>query len=179
MKNLTARVLAWTLALAFLVAPALAGAESYSLQSGNDGRALPRFALNFEADGTDAGGITFNVNQVSLSFNPSSGAWEGSGRAELTNAAGVHLIADNAASIVLVLAPSGGGAGCPENRIASLSVSGVGAGPGEHFSFIGSGSVDGEQFGCPHSAIKGLLQVGQGKGLIKKSMGAVKGAYLP
>lgn len=178
MKNHTARVLAWTLALAFAFAPALAGAESYSLQAGNDGRALPRLALNFESDGSDAGGITFNVNQTVLSFNASSGAWEGSGRAELTNSAGVHLIADNAATIVLVLAPSGGEAGCPENRIESLAVSGVGAGPGEHFSFIGSASVDGLQSGCPHSIVRGLLQVGQGKGLIKKSMGAVKGAYL-
>lgn len=137
-----------------------------------------RFALNFEGDGSDAGGITLNVTALALFENPKTGVWEGRGTAELLGDEPSFpvLIRDHAAEFVVRFAPSGAGPSCPStDMISDLVVRGVGAAPGEHFEFRASGSVTEELMGCPGIGLVGQLVLGKGAGAAKKaSWGSLK-----
>jgi hypothetical protein len=175
MKTNRARRLAgMAVAACFLLAPAVAGAETLALRTLTycESCDLHRFALNFEGDGSEPSGVTFNVQALVLLENTETGAWEGSCIAELIEG-GAVLARDFSADIEVRFAPSGGGPGCPQTRIDALEVRGEGAVPGQFFTFEGAGVTISDP-ACPRNSIRGTLVLERGKGNVRRTLGSLK-----
>lgn len=165
MKNLKLALAVFML-VAFSVPASAASFDVFSL-TGCEGCAGKNVSLNFEGSGSgDVPSLT--AYAFALQLNAQNGRYEGPGVLDAKMPNGDVIARDPLAQFSVEFGESNG---CP--IIVSLFASGSAIGSGEHFALSASQAPWGED-PCLHTKLSGVLEIGQGKGLIKKSWGSLK-----
>lgn len=174
MKTNRSRLVTTMVALALCIASSAAFADSYAVRSVSYSEAAKfnGVALNLEGD------VSVTLDARALVLNPKNGRHEGPGVFEVKQ---VHpdgsttvLARDILADFSVVFSPSGGVDPCAGQFASSILVAGSAMGSGESIALNAEGSLVTGSGLCPETRYVGQVDVGQGKGTIKKSWGSIK-----
>lgn len=174
MKTNRSRLAATMALLALCTFSAVAQADSFAVRavSYDEAAKFNGVALNLEGD------VSVTLDARALVLNPKNGRHEGPGTFEVKQ---VHpdgsttvLARDILADFSVVFSPSGGVDPCAGQFASSILVAGTAMGSGEHIALSADGALVTGGGSCPEVRYVGQVDVGQGKGTIKKSWGSVK-----